>query len=207
MARLREAKLRSAPARPHRRIPPLAGLFFRSVAGLQTESGTYIVHPNREKAISQATKATVMLLLIAVAVLFLIVTVGGWKSLEGVQIISIAYALICLLMAYYVARWNRGVLPVAAGLAIIFGIVAVIAGPQWFYRDHAGYHNPGLPPSLLGLLTLIIVPVEFLLIVFAMRGFNQKWNIEVEITRDEYESGDWRRRDLTGEGSLEPRPG
>ena len=103
-----------------------------------------------------------MLLLIAVAVLFLIVTVGGWKSLEGVQIISIAYALICLLMAYYVARWNRGVLPVAAGLAIIFGIVAVIAGPQWFYRDHAGYHNPGLPPSLLGLLTLIIVPVEFL---------------------------------------------
>jgi len=51
------------------------------------------------------------------------------------------------------------------------------------------------------------VPVEFLLIVFAMRGFNQKWNIEVEITRDEYESGDWRRRDLTGEGSLEPRPG
>jgi len=207
MARLREAKLRSAPARPHRRIPPLARLFFRSVAGLQTESGTYIVHPNREKAISQATKATVMLLLIAVAVLFLIVTVGGWKSLEGVQIISIAYALICLLMAYYVARWNRGVLPVAAGLAIIFGIVAVIAGPQWFYRDHAGYHNPGLPPSLLGLLTLIIVPVEFLLIVFAMRGFNQKWNIEVEITRDEYESGDWRRRDLTGEGSLEPRPG
>ena len=126
---------------------------------------------------------------------------------RGLQIISIAYALICLLMAYYVARWNRGVLPVAAGLAIIFGIVAVIAGPQWFYRDHAGYHNPGLPPSLLGLLTLIIVPVEFLLIVFAMRGFNQKWNIEVEITRDEYESGDWRRRDLTGEGSLEPRPG
>ena len=172
----------------------------------QTESGTYVVHPNREKAASQATKATVMVLMIAVAALFFIVTIGGWGSLEGVQIISIAYVLICLLMAYYVTRWNRGVLPVAAGLGIIFGIVAVIAGPQWFDRDHSGYHNPGLPPGLLGLLTIIIVPVEFLLIVFAMRGFNQKWNIEVEVTRDEYESGEWRNRDLTGEGSLEESP-
>jgi len=176
------------------------------VEATETGSGTHIVRPNREKAVSQATKATITLLLIAVAVLFLIVTVGGWSSLEGVQIISIAYALICLLMAYYAARWNRGVLPVAAGLGIIFGIVAVISGPQWFDRDHAGYHNPGLPPSLLGLLTVIIVPVELLLIVFAMRGFNQKWNIEVEITRDEYESGEWRHRDLTGEGSLEESP-
>jgi len=173
------------------------------VEATQTGSGTYIVHPNREKAVSQATKATVMLLMIAVAVLFLIVTVGGWSSLEGVQIISIAYALVSLLMAFYVARWNRGVLPVAAGLGIIFAIVAVIAGPQWFDRDHSGYHNPGLPPGLLGLITVIIVPVEFLLIVFSMRGFNQKWNIEVEITRDEYESGEWRDRDLTGDSSLE----
>lgn len=172
----------------------------------QTERGNYIVHPNREKAASQATKATVVLLMVAVAVLVLIVTVGGWSSLEGVQIISIAYALVCLLMAYYAARWNRGVLPVAAGLGIIFGIVALIAGPQWFDRDHSGYHNPGIPPSLLGLLTVIIVPVEILLIVFAMRGFNQKWNIEVEITRDEYESGEWRDRDLTGQGSAEGSP-
>ena len=170
------------------------------------EPETYIVHPNREKATSQATKAIVILLLLAVAGLFAIVTVGGWNSLEGVQIVSIAYVLICGAMAYFVAQWNRGVLPVASGLAILFGIVALIAGPQWFDRDHAGYHNPGLPPSLLGLLTLIIVPVEFLLILFAMRGFSQQWNVEVEVTRDEYESGDWRYRDLTGEGEYEPQP-
>jgi lysylphosphatidylglycerol synthetase-like protein (DUF2156 family) len=173
----------------------------------QMGSGTYIVHPNREKAASQATKATVTLLLIAVAVLFLIITVGGWQSLEGVQIISIGYALVCLLMAYYCFRWNRGVLPVSAGLAIIFCIVAIIAAPRWFDRDHAGYTNPGLPPSLLGLLTVILVPVEILLIIFAMRGFSQKWNIEVEITRDEYESGEWRQRDLTGDtGSPQGSP-
>lgn len=172
----------------------------------KTGSGTYIVHPNREKAASQATKAVVTLLLVAVAFLFLIVTIGGWSSLEGVQIISIAYALICLLMAYYAARWNRGVLPVSSGLGIIFGIVAVIAASGWFNRDHSGYSNPGLPPSLLGLLTVIIVPVEALLIIFAMRGFNQKWNIEVEISRDEYESGEWRHRDLSGEGAVEESP-
>jgi hypothetical protein len=170
------------------------------------EPETYVVHPNREKATSQATKAVVILLLLAVAGLFLIVTIGGWASLEGVQIVSIAYAIICCVMAYFVAQWNRGVLPVASVLAILFGIVAVIAGPQWFDRDHAGYHNPGLPPSLLGLLTLLIVPVEFLLIVFAMRGFSQSWNIEVEVTQDEYESGAWRDRDLTGEGGYEPQP-
>lgn len=170
------------------------------------EPETYIVHPNREKATSQATKAIVIMLLLAVAGLFAIVTIGGWNSLEGVQIVSIAYVLICCTMAYFVAQWNRGVLPVASGLAILFGIVAVIAGPQWFDRDHAGYHNPGLPPSLLGLLTLIIVPVEFLLILFAMRGFSQQWNVEVEVTRDEYESGDWRNRDWSGEAEYEPQP-
>jgi len=44
----------------------------------------------------------------------------------------------------------------------------------------------GLPPGLLGLLTVILIPLEFLLIVFAMRGFSQKWNVEIEMTREEY---------------------
>ena len=83
--------------------------------------------------------------------------------------------------------------------------VAAIAAPGWFDRDSSGYDNPGLPPGLLGLLTLILIPVEFLLIVFAMRGFSQQWNVEVEVSRDDYESGDWRNRRLTDEGTLEPQ--
>jgi hypothetical protein len=34
-------------------------------------------------------------------------------------------------------------------------------------------------------LTAILVPLQLLLIAFAMRAFAQKWNIEVEVTRDE----------------------
>ena len=39
---------------------------------------------------------------------------------------------------------------------------------------------------MLGLLTLIIVPVQLLLLAFAMRGFSQKWNVEVERHVDDH---------------------
>jgi hypothetical protein len=32
-----------------------------------------------------------------------------------------------------------------------------------------------------------LVPLQVLLIAFAIRAFSQKWNIEVEVTRDEAE--------------------
>jgi hypothetical protein len=74
---------------------------------------------------------------------------------------------------------------VAAALAILFAVVAVVAAPAWFDRDKAGFADPALPPGILGLLTAILVPLQILLIAFAMRAFSQKWNIEVEVTRDE----------------------
>lgn len=156
-----------------------------------------IHHPNREKAGSKATKAGTILLLIASAVLVAIITIGGWSDLEGAQVFSIFFIIVFALMAFYVARWNRGVLPMAAAFAILVLVFAAIAAPGWFDRDAAGYHNPGLPPGLIGMLTVILIPVEFLLIVFAMRGFSQKWNVEVEMTRDELER---RRRRANGNG-------
>jgi hypothetical protein len=84
-----------------------------------------------------------------------------------------------------VLRWNRGVLPLAAALAIILGIFAAIAGPQWFERDKSGFTNPALDADFLGLLTLLVVPVQVLLIAFSMRGFQQAWNVEVERPRTE----------------------
>jgi amino acid transporter len=154
---------------------------------------TVLIHPNRDKPESKATKAAVVLLLLVSAALVLIVTLGGWSVLQGAQVVSFAYVAIFVVMAFFVARWNRGVLPVAAGIAILFAVVAAVAGPAWFDRDKAGFDNPALEPSLLGLLTLILIPVQLLLIVFAMRGFQQKWNVEVEVTRDEaerYRTGD-----------------
>jgi hypothetical protein len=37
-----------------------------------------------------------------------------------------------------------------------------------------------LPDDLLGVLTLVLVPVQLILIVVAMIGFNQDWHIEEE---------------------------
>jgi hypothetical protein len=139
-----------------------------------------ISHPNRDKAASKATKATVILLLLASTALVLIIAIGGWSALEGAKILTLAYPVLYLVMAFYVSRWNRGVLPVAAALAIILGIFAAVSGPAWFDRDKIGYADPALGSGFLGLLTLLLVPVQVLLIAFAMRGFAQAWNVEVE---------------------------
>jgi lysylphosphatidylglycerol synthetase-like protein (DUF2156 family) len=146
---------------------------------------TVVVHPNRDKAESKATRAIVVLLLVISALLIFVVTAGGWSELQGAQIISIGYIVVYLVMAFYVARWNRGVLPVAAALAILFAVVAAVAAPAWFERDKAGFEDPALDPAMLGLLTAIIVPVQLLLIAFAMRGFQQQWNVEVEVAPDD----------------------
>jgi lysylphosphatidylglycerol synthetase-like protein (DUF2156 family) len=146
---------------------------------------TVLVHPNRDKPESKATRAVVIMLLVTSAALILIVTIGGWSELQGAQIISIGYVIVYVVMAFFVARWNRGVLPVAAGLAILFAVVAAVAGPAWFERDKAGFDDPALEPSILGLLTIILVPVQLLLVAFAMRGFQQQWSTEIEVSRDE----------------------
>jgi hypothetical protein len=161
---------------------------------------TVLIHPNRDKPESKATNAAVVLLLLVSAGLVLVVTLGGWSELQGAQVVSFAYVVIFALMAFFVARWNRGVLPVAAAIAILFAVIAAVAGPAWFDRDKAGFNDPTLEPSILGLLTLILVPVQLLLIAFAMRGFQQQWNVEVEVTAEEAE----RYRTAGGGGELRP---
>ncbi|HMD56929.1 MAG TPA: hypothetical protein VKG82_05605 [Solirubrobacteraceae bacterium] len=146
----------------------------------EREPGVVITHPNRDKPVVQATRATVVLLLLASAGLVLVVTVGGWSVLEGAVPVQIAYIVIYLTLAFYAARWNRGVLPVAAALAVLLAIFALVAGPAWFDRNKSGFAQPALNAGLLGLLTLLIVPVQMLLVAFAMRGFKQGWNVEVE---------------------------
>jgi lysylphosphatidylglycerol synthetase-like protein (DUF2156 family) len=163
---------------------------------------TRVYHPNRDKASSKAAKATVVLLLLVSAGLVAIVTIGGWSAQQGAQIVAIAYVIVYCVMAYYIARWQRGVLPLAAALAILLGVVAAIAVPGWFDRDKSGYAASTIPAGLLGLLTLIIVPVQLLLIAFAMRAFSQKWNVEVEMSEDEYRQ---EHGDDSGRGGYQPQ--
>jgi presenilin-like A22 family membrane protease len=149
-------------------------------AAEEGQPGVIITHPNRDKPVVQATRVTVILLLLVSAALVLIVTVGGWSVLEGAIPVQIGYIVIYLLLAFFAARWNRGVLPVSAALAVLLGIFALVAGPSWFDRDKSGFIQPTLNAGLLGLLTLLIVPIQMLLVAFAMRGFNQGWNVELE---------------------------
>jgi presenilin-like A22 family membrane protease len=139
-----------------------------------------IERPNRAKASSKATRSVVVLLLLVSTGLMLIVTIGGWNVLEGAKILQVAYIALYVLFAFYVLRWNRGVLPVVAALAIVLLIFAAVAGPAWFDRNKTGFTNPAIGADVLGLVTLLIVPVQALLIAFAMQGFVQAWNVEVE---------------------------
>src|SRR4051812_228886 len=106
--------------------------------GDEEDEDRVIYHPNQDKAASKATKAIVVMLLLVTAGLTALVTIGGWKNLQGAQIVSIMFIIVFLVMAYYVAKWVRGVLPLAAGLAIVLGVFAAIAAigsGSWFDRD------------------------------------------------------------------------
>ena len=111
--------------------------------------GYTIDFPNRHKAASKATKSIVILLLIVSVVLMLIVTLGGWSKLQGLKAVNLAWAAVYVIMAVYIARWNRGLLPIASALAILLLILTVIAGTgvsgtSWFDRSHAGLRPGGL---------------------------------------------------------------
>jgi hypothetical protein len=159
--------------------------------------GYTVIHPNRDKAVCKATKFIVILILLISVGLMLIVTIGGWSKLQGLKPVNFAWCVIYLIFAVYVARWTRGLLPIAAALGILLLILSLIAGTgvsgtSWFDRSHAGFAGAhtlfgggGLTPDVLGTVTLLIAPVQVLLIFFAMRGFAQGWNVEVEVPIDE----------------------
>jgi len=154
-------------------------IFARSVA-----EEIVIEHPNRDKAASKLVKLVVVVVLLASAVLVTVVTVGGWDALAGAQILQIACIVLYVVMAFFVARWNRGVLPVAAALAIVMAIFAAVSGPAWFARAKDGFTDPALTAGLLGTITFVIIPLQVALIAFALRGFAQAWNIEIERLAD-----------------------
>ena len=142
--------------------------------------GYELWRPNREKPEANSARVLVVFLLLVSAGLALVITIGGWSRLEGGKIFALLYVAIYVLFAFLVARWNRGVLPVASALAIILAIFAGIAAPAWFDRAKDGFSSPALPEDLLGLLTLVLVPVQVILIAVAMVAFNQDWHVEEE---------------------------
>jgi hypothetical protein len=139
-----------------------------------------IDRPNRDKASSKVTRAVVVLLLLASAFLMAVISIGAWDTLVGAKPLQVIYIVLYVGIAVMVLRWSRGVLPLAAALAIVLFIFAVVSVPGWFERDKDGFTDPAIASDIVGLLTALLVPLQLLLIAFAMRGFQQAWNVEVE---------------------------
>jgi hypothetical protein len=164
--------------------------------------GYTVIHPNRGRPICKLTRVLVALILVVSIALMLAVTIGGWTKLQGMKPVNFAWCAIYLVMAIYVLRWARGLLPIAAALAALLIAIAAIAGlgvggTSWFERGHYGYEHAGslfggtgLSAHAIGTLTLLLVPVEALLVIVAMVGFGQGWNVEVEVPEERLAVGD-----------------
>ena len=149
----------------------------------EVRPGYELWRPNREKSESVTTKFIIVVLLLASAIIAGIVTVTGFSLLEGGVGMGIAcflYVALYVLFAFFVARWNRGVLPVTAAFAILLLIFCAVGANSWFARDKTGFDEALIPVPLIGLLVLILIPLQVLLIAVAMIGFNQEWHVEEE---------------------------
>src|SRR3954453_14896958 len=121
------------------------------VESAKVREGYELWRPNREKPECKTMKAVIAFVLLVSAGLLIVITIGGWQRLLGpsVGVMALWWAALYIVFAVLVARWNRGILPVAAALAVILAIFAAIAAPDWFARDKGGLSSPALPEDFL----------------------------------------------------------
>ena len=175
--------------------------------------GYTVIHPNRDRTVCKLTRLLVAAVLLVSIALMLVVTIGGWTKLQGMKPVNFVWCGIYLVMAIYVLRWARGLLPIAAALAVLLIAIAAIAGigvggTSWFDRGHAGYSHAGsmfggagLSADAIGTFTLLLIPVELVLVVLAIVGFAQGWNVELEVPDEEARRRGYRIRPSTGTGT------
>ena len=152
----------------------------RHGAAEEHDDDLVIEHPNRDRASSKSTRVAVVLLLLVSRRPDARRDARRLARAAGLQ--GAARRLPARLppVAYLVLRWNRGILPVIAALAII---LRHLRGGR---RPRAGSTaTPPASPTRRSTPTCsgssaLLVRVQLLLIVFAMLGFRQAWNVEVE---------------------------
>jgi len=149
----------------------------------EVRPGYELWRPNREKAGSVTTKLVIVLLLLATSALAALITIGGWSLLKGggaMGLVCIVYVVLYAFFAFLVARWSRGILPVAAALSMILAIFCAVGADSWFARDKTGFDEALLPSSLIGALVVILGLLQLVLIAAAFYGFSQEWHVEEE---------------------------
>jgi hypothetical protein len=149
----------------------------------EVRPGYELWRPNREKPASITAKLVIVLLLLATAILAALITIGGWSLLKGggaMGIVCIIYAALYAFFGFLVARWSRGILPVAAALSMILAIFCAVGANSWFSREKAGFSEALFPSSVVGLLVVILGLLQLVLIAAALYGFSQEWHVEEE---------------------------
>jgi hypothetical protein len=131
--------------------------------------------------------------LLASALLMLATTFGGWSKFDGLLAVNLIWCAVYLVMAFYVLRWTRELLPIGVALGALMLVATVIAetaaaGVSWSDRSgpdyspvHAVFGGSGLSPGTLSALTLAIALTQALLMVVCVIAFRQGWNIEYEV--------------------------
>jgi hypothetical protein len=154
----------------------------RSMVG-EARPGYELWRPNRAKASSLTTRFVVALLQIVSAVLMAIITLGGWSILNGAGlwgIITLIIAALYVILAIMTFRWSRGALTLTVALTVFMLIFSTIGFESWFARDKPGFSEAALPTDLLGLLTIVMIPVQIALGIAASIAFRQEWHVEEE---------------------------
>jgi hypothetical protein len=149
----------------------------------EARPGYELWRPNREKTESQTTRFLAIVLLVVSAVLMLLVTLGGWDVLVGgttYGIIALVMVAVYVLMAVMIWRWSRGALSLTMALSVLFGILCAVGADSWFARDKAYFSEPALSSDLIGLLVLLLIPVQIALLIVCALAFNQEWHVEEE---------------------------
>lgn len=148
-----------------------------------------VTHPNRESAASKGTRAFVTVVLAASAILLLVITVLSWGAQAGALPFQILIGLLFAYYTYAVINWRSGVLPVAAGTALISGVFAAVSVSSWFNRGGTGYDEPAVPESVIGVLVLAFAVLQLVSVIVCLKGFQQNWQVELEVPRSEVRSG------------------
>jgi hypothetical protein len=149
----------------------------------EVRPGYELWRPNREKPESITTKFVIVFLLLVTAALAALITIGGWPLLKGgsgMGVVCAIYALLYAFFALLVARWSRGILPVAAALSTILAIFCAVGADSWFAREKAGFAEALLSSALIGVLVIVLALLQLVLIAVAFYGFSQEWQVEEE---------------------------
>ena len=156
------------------------------VAGMtvgEARPGYELWHPNREKQSSLSVRLLIVVLLVVAAALMVIVVLGGWSILQGGAtwgIISILLAGLYLVLAWMIWQWSRGALALSTAVSVLLLILYSVGVGSWFARNKPDFSEAALPSELLGMIVVVLIPLQAAITVATAIGFRQDWYVEEE---------------------------